>query len=668
MPDLGKAYVQIVPKAEGISGKIENAIGGGASQAGEKAGASIGGSLVSTLKGVIVAAGIGEAVKATLEAGGAMQQSFGGLDTLYGNASEAAKKYAYEAAQAGISANDYAEQAVSFGAALKQAYEGDATKAVEAANTAIMDMTDNAAKMGTPIENIQNAYQGFAKQNYTMLDNLKLGYGGTKSEMERLLSDAQELSGVEYNIDNLGDVYDAIHVIQEDLGLTGVAAQEASETFTGSMGAMKTALDNVMAGLALGEDISAPLEQLLTSVEGFLVNNLFPMVGNILSQLPMLLTESISASISAVNWVADNAQTIIDQGLELVGQLAVGLIQGIPQIAEATINLALAIGDALMNADWATIGTNIMNALKSALAQGNALLSDTGAIQAFLDGMTQNISKVTAKGVEIINGLVNGILQNLPQMITTAGTLISQFAGYILQNIPTLLQAGADMILNLINGIHENLPEIKTSAADAIADFVHTILDNLPQILECGVSLIIKLAAGIITALPDLLTTGVDICLQLAAKILDYDWLGLGKNILEGVGKGITSSVQTLINALWGSVSQAIEWVKQKLHIGSPSKLMADVIGKNMALGIAEGFEDNIPKAQINAAIESTVQSASNALMGETVTTAPENMGALDYAAIYEAIRLGAEAATLQIDIDGRSLKRELRGLGVQMA
>jgi len=172
VPDLGKAYVQIVPKAEGISGKIESAIGGGASQAGQKAGASIGGSLVSTLKGVIVAAGIGEAVKATLEAGGAMQQSFGGLDTLYGNASEAAKKYAYEAAQAGISANDYAEQAVSFGAALKQAYEGDATKAVEAANTAIMDMTDNAAKMGTPIENIQNAYQGFAKQNYTMLDNL----------------------------------------------------------------------------------------------------------------------------------------------------------------------------------------------------------------------------------------------------------------------------------------------------------------------------------------------------------------------------------------------------------------------------------------------------------------------------------------------------------------
>lgn len=172
MPELGKAYVQIVPSAEGISGKLSSLIGGEAESAGRSGGESLGSSLVSTLKSVIVAAGIGTMIKETLDAGGALQQSFGGLDTLYGEASDAAKEYAVAAAQAGISANDYAEQAVSFGAALKQAYEGDATAAVEAANTAILDMTDNAAKMGTPIESIQNAYQGFAKQNYTMLDNL----------------------------------------------------------------------------------------------------------------------------------------------------------------------------------------------------------------------------------------------------------------------------------------------------------------------------------------------------------------------------------------------------------------------------------------------------------------------------------------------------------------
>ena len=180
------------------------------------------------VKKLIVAAGIDTVLKSAIEEGGKLQQSFGGLDTIYGEASSAAKEYAVQAAAAGISANDYAEQAVSFGASLKQAFGGDTTKAVEAANTAIMDMTDNAAKMGTPIESIQNAYSGFAKQNYTMLDNLKLGYGGTKSEMERLLADAEKLTGVHYDISNLGDVYDAIHAIQGDLGLTGVAAQEAS--------------------------------------------------------------------------------------------------------------------------------------------------------------------------------------------------------------------------------------------------------------------------------------------------------------------------------------------------------------------------------------------------------------------------------------------------------
>jgi len=487
--------------------------------------------------------------------------------------------------------------------------------------------------------------------------------------MERLLADAQQLSGVEYNIDNLGDVYDAIHVIQEDLGLTGVAAQEASETFTGSMDSMKAALDNVLANLALGEDISAPLEQLMTSVQGFLVNNLFPMIGNILSQLPTLLTTSINAAVSGMNWVADNADTIINQGIQLVGQLAVGLLEGLPAIWEATLNLAISIGEALMNADWSTVGTNIMDALKNALTQGNSLLADTGAIEAFLDGMTQKISTITSKGVEIINGLVNGILQALPQMITTAGTLITMFTGYILQNIPTLMSAGADMILNLINGIHENLPDIQSSAVDVIAGFVTTVLENLPKILETGIGMIGKIVVGLSQALPDLLSFGASICIQLAAKLLEYDWLGLGIDMLEGIGKGITSSVQTLINALWGSVSAAIEWVKSKLHISSPSKLMADVIGKNMALGIAEGFEDNIPKAQISAAVETTVQSAQNALTtGEVSSSIVSNSGAIDYMAIYEAIRLGAEAATLEIDIDGRSLKRELRGLGVQMA
>ena len=199
---LGDAYVNIIPKAPGISNEIEDLISGGAEAGGKAAGGKVGSGLLGTLGKVVSVAAVGKIVKDAFSAGGNLEQSFGGLETIYGKAADGAKQFALEAASAGISANSYAEQAVSFGAALKQAFKGDTTKAMKAANTAIMDMADNSAKMGTDISSIQTAYQGFAKQNYTMLDNLKLGYGGTKQEMQRLLADAQKLSGVKYNINN----------------------------------------------------------------------------------------------------------------------------------------------------------------------------------------------------------------------------------------------------------------------------------------------------------------------------------------------------------------------------------------------------------------------------------------------------------------------------------
>lgn len=667
MPDLGKAYVQIIPKAEGITENIKSVMSGGASEAGRSAGVSIGGSLVSSLKGIIAAAGIGTAIKATIEAGGALQQSFGGLETIYGNASEAAKKYAYEASQVGVSANDYAEQAVSFGAALKAAYGGDTTQAMEAANTAILDMTDNAAKMGTPLESIQAAYQGFARGQYQLLDNLKIGYGGTKGEMERLLEDASKISGVEYNIDNLGDVYDAIHVIQGDLGLTGVAAAEAATTFEGSFGAMQASAQNLMANLATGADISAPLEQLLSNTETFLVGNLLPMVGNIVSQLPTILSAGISAAVSAINLVADNAEAIVNQGIELIGQLAIGLIQGVPALLEAAFNLVVAFGEALINADYATVGNNIITSLKNAISLGSSLIGDGGTIQAFLDGITAKLPSLLSKGTEIVGGIVNGIYNAYPTLITAAGGLINQFLSFILQNLPTLLTAGADLVVTIVQGITSNLPEIAASAGQVIGDFYTTILDNLPEILQAGIELIGKLVAGIIQAIPDVLAAIIELNLNIASKLLEYDWGGLGKDILDGIGKGIANAASALVDALWGATSKAIDYVKGKLGISSPSKLTADLFGKNMALGIAVGFEDNLPTTEIAAAVQTSVSSANNSVNYDVTGNNANNNG-IDYMAIYEAVRMGAEAANIEIDLDGRSLKRELRGLGVQMA
>ncbi|MDS8889278.1 hypothetical protein RLK92_08420 [Streptococcus pneumoniae] len=220
-----------------------------------------------------------------LDEGAKLQQSFGGIDTLYSGAEATMKQYAAEAAAAGISANTYAEQAVSFGASLKQALGGDVVKAAEAANKAILAMADNSAKMGTDIGSIQNAFQGFAKGNYTMLDNLKLGYGGTKQEMERLLKDASKLEkamGKKFDINNFADIVEAIDLVQQELGVAGVAAQEAQTTFSGSFAAMKASASNFLANLSLGEDIGPALKTLVSTTSTFLLGNFLPMVGNIM--------------------------------------------------------------------------------------------------------------------------------------------------------------------------------------------------------------------------------------------------------------------------------------------------------------------------------------------------------------------------------------------------
>ena len=666
MPELGKAYVQIVPSAEGISGKLSSMIGGEAESAGQSGGVSLGNSLVGALKGVIVAAGIGTMIKETLDAGGAVQQSFGGLDTIYGDASEAAKKYAYEAQKAGISANDYAENAVSFGASLKQAFEGDTTKAVEAANTAILDMTDNAAKMGTPIESIQTAYQGFAKQNYTMLDNLKLGYGGTKEEMQRLLEDATKLSGVEYNMDNLGDVYEAIHVIQGDLGLTGVAAAEASETFSGSFGAMKAAAENVMANLALGESISEPLNALGESVNAFVFNNLFPMLGNIVSQIPQLLSGVSGMIIQSLNIVSNNAGDIVNQGIEIVTSLVSAIVEAAPYLLEAAISLVAALGKALLEADWATIGNNLLSNLKSTLdlASSEILGTDGNIIQSVMDGITRSLPNVLKSGTDIILNIANGILQNLPQLITTAYQLITSFAAFILQNIPTILEAGANLILGLVNGIINNLPEIAVAAIEGMTMYLSTIGSMLPQILQKGIEIIGQLVAGLIQAIPKIIAAIPQIIASVTETLMEFDWGGTGGDIINGIAEGIKNAGSNILNALWSTVSEAIDWVKSKLGIASPSRYMADNVGKWMGLGIGAGFVDNIPESDMAEAVQDTTRNM-NVMIDSGISN---NSNGINYEAIYQAVKQGAESANLAIDIDGREFARTMRGLGVAMA
>ena len=293
--EIAQAYVQLIPSARGITGKIQSILDPEASAAGQSAGQSLGSSLVGVMTKVIAAAGIGKAFSAAISEGAALQQSLGGIETLFKGSADKVKGYANEAYKTtGLSANAYMENVTGFSASLLQSLGGDTNKAAETANMAMIDMSDNANKMGTSMGSIQLAYQGFAKQNYTMLDNLKLGYGGTKQEMERLLKDAEKLTGVKYDINNLSDVYNAIHAIQENLDITGTTAKEAASTFSGSFESMKAAAQNVLGKLALGENILPSLHALLKTTSTFLFDNFLPMVGNIFSGLGLVLTEGIS--------------------------------------------------------------------------------------------------------------------------------------------------------------------------------------------------------------------------------------------------------------------------------------------------------------------------------------------------------------------------------------
>lgn len=454
---LGEAYVNIIPKAPGIESELKSMFSGAGDGAAEKKGKSLGQKLLggikskfsnvtvgSVAKGALngignIASGVIKttaaaaaattaittaAIGAAMTAGGDLQQSFGGLDTIYGDASAAAKEYAQSAAQAGISANSYAEQAVSFGAALKQAYGGDTTAAMEAANTAIMDMTDNAAKMGTPLEQIQSAYQGFAKGNYTMLDNLKLGYGGTKSEMERLLAKAQEITGIEYNIDNLGDVYDAIHVIQGELGLTGTAALEAKTTLTGSLGAVKASWTNVMAAMTTGEGLDTAMANLSESVGNFATVAL-GMLQTFGQQAPTLLSD-IGSAIQA------QGPALLASGLNIIAQLAVGFINGIPDFLNNIPEFLEQSKAAFAALDWPSIGTDTVNGIivgiknaasslfgtlrdlaSSALNAAKDALGIASPSKAFANEVGKWIPSGMAVGIEANLSPVTGAVQNM---------------------------------------------------------------------------------------------------------------------------------------------------------------------------------------------------------------------------------------------------------------
>ena len=410
MPDgieLAKAYVQIVPSAEGIQGKITEALGGEPAAAGDAAGQSLGAQLVGTLKKVIAAAGIGKIISESINLGGALQQSLGGVETLFKDSADTVKAYAAQAYKTvGLSANDYMEQTTSFAASLLSSVSQDTNAAAQLANMAMVDMADNANKMGTDMQDIQNAYQGFAKQNYTMLDNLKLGYGGTQAEMQRLLKDAEKISGVHYDLGNLADMYSAIHVIQQEMDITGTTAKEAATTLTGSFAAMKAAAENVMGNWSTGADLTEPLQALADTAQTFLVDNLLPMIGNVLAGIPEIVYSLVPE--------------LLQTGTELLSSLAQGFTEGIPEF------------------------------FSTALPQ----------LLAFTDQLRDNAASFVDAGLNLITQLLNGLIAGLPDLIAYVPDIIINICGVINDNMPKILAQGVSIIVQLIAGLVQTVPSL----------------------------------------------------------------------------------------------------------------------------------------------------------------------------------------------------------------
>lgn len=617
MSDIGKAYVQIVPSAKGLEGAISGQLDGEASKAGQSAGSSI----VSTLKKVFIAAGIGKALLSTLTEGGKLQQSLGGIETLFKDNADRVKGYAKEAYRStGLSANAYMENVTGFSASLLQSLGGDTKKAAETANMAMIDMADNSNKMGTSMEAIQNAYQGFAKQNYTMLDNLKLGYGGTKKEMERLLKDAQKITGVKYDINNLNDVYSAIHVIQGELDITGTTAKEASTTLTGSFNAMKASLQDVLGALALGEGLEPALQGLAGTVSTFLFGNLIPMIGNILAQLPGMLITFVQIALPQ----------FVQMGTDMINSLASGFdfgMDGFWANFSEMINIFLTDYLPQFLETGVSLITELTNGLISALPNvitGMGEILDTMLVICF-----DALPKILQAGYDIIKNLAMGIWNNLPAITKSIVDVLDKLLRTILDNLPQFLEKGIELIGRMAMGIWNNLPQIISTLTNLLIALIRKIGEYLPQFLQKGVELIGKMLAGIIRKAPEVIAKIPSIILEILSSIRSFisEFVSMGGQLLMGLARGIAGAVKNVISSAIDACKSVVNKVKSFFGIHSPSRVFAE-IGEFLNLGLAEGIEDNIKPVQsaMEEVAKETQRSFTSELNHNIISTNPQSM------------------------------------------
>ena len=529
------------------------------------------------------ATGIAVLTKNVLNNYAEYEQLVGGVDTLFKDSSAKVQEYAANAYKtAGLSANEYMDTVTSFSASLLQSLGGDTAAAADMANVAITDMSDNANKMGTDMASIQNAYQGFAKQNYTMLDNLKLGYGGTKEEMERLLADASKLSGKDFlwGEDGMGygyaEIVEAIHVVQTEMGITGTTAKEASTTIQGSVSSMKSAWGNLLVGIA---DDNADFKTLTEQFVDSLVTvgkNIIPRINVILGGISQLVTSASTTIIPMViTTITDNLPALLQSAVALVGALGQGIIDSLPAITRAAIDILFFLANGLIE----NLPTLIDGIVQVTLTIVQMLTSP--------DFLTQLIETA----ILLIMTLANGLIDAIPQLIAAVPLIIGNLLAAIIVELPNIIQMGIDLLFALIDGIIQCIPELVAAVPTLIIAFINGIVNNLDKIILAAPQIIVSLITGIVGAIPELIAAVPRIIAAIADTIRNYDWGSIGRNIVQGLKNGIAGMWDNIKNWFNDKVNSLVGGVKRILGIHSPSKVFAG-IGGYMAEGLGEGFSD----------------------------------------------------------------------------
>ena len=546
-------------------------------------------------------AGVAALGTACINAYADYEQLVGGVETLFKDSADTIQTYADNAYKtAGLSANEYMETVTSFSASLLQSLDGDTEKAAAAADLAITDMADNANKMGTAMESIQYAYQGFAKQNYTMLDNLKLGYGGTKEEMQRLLADAEKLSGVKYDLSSYADIVEAIHVIQTEMGITGTTAKEASTTIQGSVASMKAAWANLMVGMADDtQNFDMLLSNFIESI-GTVADNLLPRIGiviegmgklvaglapEIASALPTLTNELLPnlvelgvQSISAlVQGIQENGDSLAAGALSIVGTLAEGIAELLPMVADTAASLAVSLADGLTE--------SLPNIIPVAIE----------TISTLVENLTENANIIIDAGIQIILALGEGLIAALPQLIETVPQIVINIANVINDNAPKLVDTALYLITRLAVGLVQAIPTLVVNIPKIIEAIVAAFMAF--QWLNLGKQLIDGVANGVKKAGESMATAAKNAFSKFKSKItgseVATELKNIGKYIIDGIVGGIKNSLSKIANIAGKIKDTLLSKLKGLFKIASPSKLMKEEVGAYIGEGIAVGIEES---------------------------------------------------------------------------